>query len=318
VRASDTTAVIAATAIASLVEVAGVTHDQAVASAVSDIVAVLFLFATSRAPLPSRPGVWFAARQQFQARAASLVLAGLLHGVVFWFLGANEFIAAGHALFWVVACGSGLFASRALCEVVLAHPAVTERVSRKYAIIGSGKHAYMLEERLAKSGTGIHVVGVFDGSPVRPAKRASLDDLIGLTLETRLQGIIIALPPDAEPVVLARITQLLRGAMTDVFAMPYLMHGPEIALPMQIVGNVPVMVLQRRPLDEWQRVRKRVLDFALSLFAFIVLSPLFVLVAIAIKLDSPGPVLFKQPRRGCTLMRVTFSRPSRPAGEISG
>jgi len=198
----------------------------------------------------------------------------------------------------VFSCGAGLVASRAACEKVLAHPTVAARATRKYAIIGSSKHAYMLEARLAKAGSGIHVVGVFDNSPVRPAKRASLDDLIGLSHEIRLQGIIIALPPEADQASLARVTQLMRGAMADVFVMPYLMHRPEIALPMQVIGTVPVMVLQRRPLDEWQIVRKRGLDMALSLFAFVVLLPLFALVAIAIKLDSPGPVLFQQPRRG--------------------
>jgi len=298
VRASDVAAVLAGTLVLAVLEALGVTHHQAVANAVSDIVAVLFLFATSHALPAARPGFWLIVQQQLQARGASLVLAGLLLSVVLWFLGVDEWRAAGQAMLWVAACGAGLLAARAACEKVLAHPAVTEKVTRKYAIIGSGKHAYMLEELLAKSGPCIEVIGIFDGSPARPAKRASLDDLIGLTHETRLQGIIIALPPDADQPTLARISQLLRGAMSDVFAMPYLMHGPEIALPMQKVGNVPVIVLQRRPLDEWQIVRKRALDIALSLFAFIVLLPLFALVAMAIKLESPGPVLFRQPRRG--------------------
>lgn len=43
---------------------------------------------------------------------------------------------------------------------------------------------------------------------------------------------------------------------------------------------------------------KRVFDFVLSLFALLVLSPVFILIIIAIKLDSPGPILFKQKRVG--------------------
>lgn len=294
----DAAAVLAVTLVLAMLEARGVAHHQAVANAVSDIVAVLFLFATSRAPRPSRRGFARLLRQQLQTRTASLVLAGLLLSVVLWFLGADRIVSAEQAALWVTACGGGLIASRAACEKLLAHPVVTERMTRKYAIIGSGKHAYILEERLGNSGAGIEVVGIFDANPMRPAKRASLDDLIGLTHETRLQGIIIALPPDEDPASLARISRMLRAAMTDVFAMPYLLHGPEIALPIQKVGDVPVMVLQRRPLDEWQTVRKRVLDVMLSLFAFILLLPFLVLVALAIKLDSPGPVLFRQPRRG--------------------
>ena len=298
VRGSDVAAVLAATLLLGFVQIRGEAHDQAVADAVSDIVAVLFLFATSHAPPPSQPGSKRIILQQLQARAASLVLAGLLRSVVLWFLGVDETQSAGQAMMWVAAGGGGLIASRLACEAVLAHPAMSERMTRKYAIIGSSKHAYTLEERLANSRAGIEVVGIFDPGPARQTKRACLDDLIGLTHETRLQGIIIAVPPDEDPAALRRISQLLRAAMTDVFAMPYLLHGPEIALPMQIVGTVPVMVLQRRPLDEWQTVRKRTLDILLSLFAFILLLPLLALVAMAVKLDSPGPVLFRQPRRG--------------------
>lgn len=48
----------------------------------------------------------------------------------------------------------------------------------------------------------------------------------------------------------------------------------------------------------YARVIKRSLDFIISLLALIVLSPLLLVVALAVKLDSPGPVLFKQPRLG--------------------
>jgi Undecaprenyl-phosphate glucose phosphotransferase len=295
VRLTDGAAVLAATLLLAVIEARAVAHAQAVANSVSDMVAVLFFFATSHAPRPSPPGFGRMIRQQMQTRAVSLLLAGMLQSVILCFLGAGEALSAGHALLWVAVCGCGLLISRAGCGTVLAHPAVSERMTRKYAIIGTDKHAYVLEERLAKTGTGIEVVGIFDDAL---AKRSCLADLIGLTHETKLQGIIIALPPDADSARLARVSQMLRAAMTDVFAMPYLMHGAEIALPMQTVGSVPVMVLQRRPLDEWQTVRKRALDMVLSLFAFIVFLPLFAVVAIAIKLDSPGPVLFRQPRRG--------------------
>jgi Undecaprenyl-phosphate glucose phosphotransferase len=295
VRLTDGAAVLGATLLLAIIEARVAAHAQTVANAVSDIIAVLFFFATSHAPRPSPPGLGRLIKRQFQTRALSLLLAGLLQCVVLCFLGNDEALSAGHALLWVAVCGCGLLAARAACETALAHPMVRERMTRKFAIIGTDKHAFMLAERLAKSGAGVEVVGIFDDAP---AKRACLADLIGLTHETKLQGIIIALPPDADSARLARVSQMLRAAMTDVFALPYLMHGPEIALPMQTVGSVPVMVLQRRPLDEWQTVRKRVLDMSLSLFALIVFLPLFAVVAVAIKLDSPGPVLFRQPRRG--------------------
>jgi Undecaprenyl-phosphate glucose phosphotransferase len=295
----DLAAVIGATVLVAVLQARCVTHHQAVADAVSDIVAVLFLFATSHGPRVPRTRISAIILQQIQSRGASLVLAGSLQSVVLWFLGAEKLLSVEHALLWVAACGASLAASRIASSFVLGHPAVTERMVRKYAIIGSDRHAFLLEERLARSGAGIEVVGIFDDAPARPESRASLDDLIGLTHETKLHGIIIALPPRAvDQGRMLRISQLLRGAMTDVFVMPYLMNGPDMALPVQSIGKVPVMVLQRRPLDEWQTVTKRALDVTLSLLAFILFIPLFTLAAIAIKLESPGPILFRQPRRG--------------------
>lgn len=52
------------------------------------------------------------------------------------------------------------------------------------------------------------------------------------------------------------------------------------------------------PLGRAEQIRKRVFDFVISLVALFFLVPLFLIVALAIKLESPGPVLFRQRRRG--------------------
>jgi putative colanic acid biosynthesis UDP-glucose lipid carrier transferase len=56
--------------------------------------------------------------------------------------------------------------------------------------------------------------------------------------------------------------------------------------------------LQRKPLNAFELAFKRVIDLVFAAIALIVLSPLLILVAVAIRLDSPGPVLFRQRRRG--------------------
>jgi lipopolysaccharide/colanic/teichoic acid biosynthesis glycosyltransferase len=80
--------------------------------------------------------------------------------------------------------------------------------------------------------------------------------------------------------------------------MPYLIHDPEVLLPVQPIGSMSFMVLQRRPLDVGQRLRKRLLDMMICAVAFLPFLVLFAIVAAAIKIDSPGPVLFRQPRYG--------------------
>ncbi len=68
--------------------------------------------------------------------------------------------------------------------------------------------------------------------------------------------------------------------------------------------GVPVLEVKKTPLDGWGRIAKRIFDIILSLFFIILLSPVFLLVAILIKLDSRGPILFSQKDDGSPLYRV--------------
>lgn len=79
--------------------------------------------------------------------------------------------------------------------------------------------------------------------------------------------------------------------------MPY-MVGPEVLVPMQPIGSMPFLVLQRRPLDEWQMMVEKIVDVTIGLVKFLMFLPLFLAVAVAIKIDSPDSVLFRQPLGG--------------------
>ncbi len=65
-----------------------------------------------------------------------------------------------------------------------------------------------------------------------------------------------------------------------------------------MMGDVPVVELRRTPLEGWGRILKRTLDIVGSLFAFIFLAPVFVIIAIVIKLDSPGSIFYWSTRVG--------------------
>jgi putative colanic acid biosynthesis UDP-glucose lipid carrier transferase len=64
------------------------------------------------------------------------------------------------------------------------------------------------------------------------------------------------------------------------------------------VGLFPAIEVQRAPLSTLEQATKRTLDLAGALLGLIVLSPIFALVALAIKLDTPGSILFRQARTG--------------------
>lgn len=72
---------------------------------------------------------------------------------------------------------------------------------------------------------------------------------------------------------------------------------------MEIMG-IPVIEVQKTPLDGWGRIVKRLFDLIASAILIILLSPIYLLVAIIIKLDSRGPVFFSQKDDGSPLRRV--------------
>ena len=68
--------------------------------------------------------------------------------------------------------------------------------------------------------------------------------------------------------------------------------------PLKRVGSLILAEYQRAPFSITERFLKRGLDIVIALVGMILLSPIFLLAALAVKLDSPGPVLFRQSRRG--------------------
>lgn len=69
-------------------------------------------------------------------------------------------------------------------------------------------------------------------------------------------------------------------------------------------AGLPIMEVKKTPLDGWGRIIKRIFDFVISLFLIIILSPILVLTAVIIKLDSHGPIFFSRRDDDAPLFRV--------------
>ena len=59
-----------------------------------------------------------------------------------------------------------------------------------------------------------------------------------------------------------------------------------------------MVLIEERPLKDWRAAKKAAFDIVVGSLVLLILSPLLALIALAIRLDSPGPVLFRQPRLG--------------------
>lgn len=113
----------------------------------------------------------------------------------------------------------------------------------------------------------------------------------------RLDLIIFTLPISAEQ----RILQMLRKLWVLPVDIRLASHTNQLRFrprAYSYVGGVPVIDVFDKPLADWGVVVKMIFDRVVGAFALVALSPIFLFTAIAIKLDSKGPVFFKQRRYG--------------------
>ena len=96
--------------------------------------------------------------------------------------------------------------------------------------------------------------------------------------------------------VIAALTDALRASPLSVKLLP-----DSTISGRQSNGGLdsPLLVeIQREPLNGWERLMKRALDLVLAVVAAVLLAPVLLMTAVAIKIDSNGPVLFRQRRVG--------------------
>ncbi|MFH0834159.1 MAG: sugar transferase [Patescibacteria group bacterium] len=90
----------------------------------------------------------------------------------------------------------------------------------------------------------------------------------------------------------------------DFAFVPDLLEVPQKNVEIDEVAGVPLITLRPTPLDGWGRLGKRIFDLVGSLFFLILTSPIWLIAAIAIKLDSPGPIFFTRKDDGSKVVRV--------------
>lgn len=180
-------------------------------------------------------------------------------------------------------------------------------ITRNLVIVGGGSEKDSLVRFLTAQNVvpWVHVLGVFDDRgeprctiPDYCPNLGTFGDLVEFTRRHRVDDILIALPWQAGARFNTVFT-MLRQVPADIHLMP----DASAALWMergQFVSYFGGAVLNvvRKPLDGWNYVVKWIEDKAIAFLLCLLLSPIFLLVGLAVRLDSSGPVLFRQHRLG--------------------
>ncbi|MER2598648.1 MAG: undecaprenyl-phosphate glucose phosphotransferase [Caldilineales bacterium] len=172
-------------------------------------------------------------------------------------------------------------------------------------IVGSEETGLtVMRNLMAQPELGYRVVGFVDDDPERGSTDIGRFKALGSTanLTAILAGgevdqVIITLPWQLRRQILALAAQCTRAGVRprvvpDLFQMSLSM------VDMQNVAGIPMITPSETQLSPWELLLKRGADVVGSIVILLLLSPLLLLVALAIRLDSPGPVLFTQPRVG--------------------
>ncbi len=202
----------------------------------------------------------------------------------------------GWLLTWLALVSITMLLSRPASASLLRWLASTGYTARRIAVVASGATGLRLAERLRQA-AGVRIVGVFDeiGKDGQGKPRASIADLISIGQRNQIDEVVVALCNAPQPQT-ARLIDELSVLPVDVWLCPAEFDMP--ILGTSRLGALSLLQVKPKPIRDWGYVLKLTLDYVLGAISLILFAPLMLAVALAIKLDSPGPVLFKQRRHG--------------------
>lgn len=207
---------------------------------------------------------------------------------------------------WACVSASAILLNRVIARRVLSKMAQSGSFDQRIAIYGSGPLARRLAQELSCAEDRHRFVGVFDerSASERSAQgievSGNLEDLIRIGRSERIDQIIIALPADADrrtADVARRLEQLPASLHVCTHIASDLVDAGS-ALSVSSIGAIGLLDIKRKPLADWGRHLKAVEDFVIGAIALAFALPVMALIAVAIKIDSRGPVLFRQRRHG--------------------
>jgi Undecaprenyl-phosphate glucose phosphotransferase len=234
----------------------------------------------------------------------TLVITVLTVGI--FFFKAGDYFSRVWVLSWYIG-GAGLLVIYRLClRALIVHWTAQGRLRRRTAIVGGGKDAEVLIEQIrASASNDVRLLGLFDDriddrSPDMVAgypKLGKVSDLIEFARRTQVDLVIVSMPLSAEKRVLDMLTQLW-VLPVDIRLSAHMSKLKFTDRAYSYVGDVAVFDMADRPISDWNLVFKWVFDKVVALSALVLLSPVMLATALAIKLESRGPVFFMQNRHG--------------------
>ena len=230
----------------------------------------------------------------------TISLSGILHlaGVIV--------VKPAAAVAWAGLTVIALALTRLVEARTIEHLARAHRLRRRAVIVGGGEDAAELLELLKDEQSHLDILGLFDdrqrmrdsdGAHPNLARLGTFEELAAFCRESGVELLIVSVPAAAEKRLLEIVNQLM-GLPADLRISA---HNAKLRLNRQAysyIGRVPMLRILDRPLSDRDRMIKNIEDRVVGLMLLLMAAPVMALVAIAVKLESKGPILFRQKRLG--------------------
>jgi exopolysaccharide biosynthesis polyprenyl glycosylphosphotransferase len=181
-------------------------------------------------------------------------------------------------------------------------------LTKNVAIVGAGPMLPPIVERIeSRPGLGLRIRGYIGeaDNPTGISYLGSIPDMGRLIRELGIDVVIVALPFSEHE----RLLEVLRqtdGLRVEIRFVPDLFGLVTTRTEVHDLDGIPLIGLKPFPLDPWGRLSKRLMDIIISALVLVVLSPVIALIALAVRLESRGGVLYSQERIGRDGRRFTM------------
>ncbi len=211
------------------------------------------------------------------------------------------------AVSWLTSAVCLMLAGRYVFSLLTFRWAAQGRFANRTLIVGVGEQAARLAAHVqSRADVRTRIIGFVDDKGLRASSRrgfhgypliADVDRMMTLIRQSACDEVIIAMPWSEERRI-QELTMLLTTAPVRVSLAPDLagFHFADRRVAPRV--GVPMLTLFDRPISGWSYVAKFLEDQVIAILTLVFVAPLLLVMAAAIKLDSPGPVLFRQRRLG--------------------
>jgi putative colanic acid biosysnthesis UDP-glucose lipid carrier transferase len=266
-----------------------------------DLVLALIVFSLTFPGHVSLVGNWWTLLKEILTGWSVIVLILLFFGYATKYFSAFNPIVL---ISWVALVPVILYVAHRAVPVVLPKVLAIEGY-RSAVIAGFTEPGRKLAQQFASTSyLGVHVMGFFDDrAPARVGHvpdyglKGRLGDLPAYVKANRVEAIFVALPMASQPRILKLLDEL-RDTTASIYFVPDILLTDLIQARMDDINGIPVVAVCETPFYGVNGLVKRLEDVIVSLMILLAISPLMLAIALALKLTSPGPLIFRQRRYG--------------------